>query len=803
MRTRRVKEVRQFAQAECGVCCIAMVLSAYGSRNPVTALRRAHETGRDGLSIRDVVTILRGYDMQVRTFRAAPARLKELVFPLIAYWDNGHLVVLEKVTEDYVMVVNPAAGRQRYSWDEFQRHYSEIVVEAVPTETHRPERKREPSVWKEFIRTLGPVRAPLAGAVGASLLLYSFTFLLPLGIERVINNFGTLFARTPLLIVLAALLVPMAAYGIIAMLRTLCLAAVIRSLGTTMMGRVFQALLNLPYKFFASRSQGELLYRLQSVSSVRDMISGQLPSVLLDVGSLVVAFTYILRRSLILGTVALVVFAFMAALAVATYRSIRAAVDREITETAESAGMQLEAMSSIETLKVSGMTDSFFHDWRQVYVRAIRQTNRRIILQGAVGNGYAMFQMFGPLIVLATGLWLVTQGELDLGAAVAVQALTATALGMVASLSASFTQMIVANAQVSRLGDILHQPPPPRIFGEREVMISGAISLRGVSFTYPGARTPVLEDVSFEVPAGWRVAIVGSTGSGKSTLGKLLMGLYPISSGEISYDGVPMSEISVDSFYGAVAYVPQEIVLSNRTIVDNIGFGVPDAEPASLTEAARRAQIHEDIAAMPLGYYTQVREMGGSLSGGQRQRLAIARALARRPRVLVLDEATSSLDAVTESLITKALYEFECTQVIIAHRLSTTMNADLIVVLQEGRVVQTGTHEELKVVPGPYQGLVSAQLASGVGAVPSPRPVGSPHGRPSTAPLVDRALPAHGQYLPADQGAVLVGESRPLKRGIHGGELSGRPREETTGRQWGQLPAAYGENRGAVDNPGN
>jgi ABC-type bacteriocin/lantibiotic exporter with double-glycine peptidase domain len=172
-----------------------------------------------------------------------------------------------------------------------------------------------------------------------------------------------------------------------------------------------------------------------------------------------------------------------------------------------------------------------------------------------------------------------------------------------------------------------------------------------------------------------------------------------------------MSEISADSFYDSVAYVPQEIVLSNRPILDNIRFGVPDAEVDTLTDAARRAQIHDDIAAMPLGYHTQVREMGGSLSGGQRQRLAIARALARRPRVLVLDEATSSLDGITESLITKALYEFECTQVIIAHRLSTTMNADLIVVLQEGRVVQTGTHAELTAVPGPYQGLVAAQLA--------------------------------------------------------------------------------------------
>ncbi len=711
MRIRRVKEVHQFAPAECALCCIAMILSAYGSHNPLTRLRRDHETGRDGLTIKETAEILRGHGMQVRTFRATSGSLKKLAFPLITYWNDSHLVVLENLTERHATVVDPAAGRRRYTIEEFDSHYSGLAMEATPTSSYTPVRHREPSVWWEFLRALRSARTPLINAFLMSLLLYAFTVFMPMAIEHAINNFARYFTELSPPLVLAAFLVPMAAYLAVSLLRSVCLASVIRSLGELMMGRTFRTLLGLPYKYFASRSQGELMYRLASISSVRDMISSQVSAVLLDVGSLVVVFTYIFLSSVPLGLIALAVLLCMAAVAAIAYRPIRKVTTLEINETAESSSLQMEALWSIETLKASHMTDSFFAEWKGVFVGAMEQTRRRIILQGAASSGHATFQVFGPLLVLAAGLWLVWKDRLDLGTAVAVQAMTASSLGTVTSLSSAFSQLVVANAQVSRVGDILHQPPTQPVFGDRTVDIRGAVSLRDVSFSFPGAKATALNRISFDVRAGESVAIVGSSGSGKSTLGKLLMGLYPAQSGSIDYDGVPLGEISADSFYCRVAYVPQDIVLSNRTIAENIAFGVPDADTDAVHEAARQAQIHQDVEAMPLGYFTQVREMGGSLSGGQRQRIALARALARQPSVLVLDEATSALDTVTESRIAKALADLQCTRIIIAHRLSTIMNADLIVVLQDGQMVQTGRHHELLSVPGPYQDLVRSQMS--------------------------------------------------------------------------------------------
>ncbi|MFG2337489.1 peptidase domain-containing ABC transporter [Streptomyces yangpuensis] len=709
-RARRVREVQQFAQSECGLCCIAMVMSAYGSRDSVAALRREHEVGRDGLTLKEITSILRGRGFEVRTFRAGVNRLDGLRLPLIAYWDDSHVVVVEEVTESHVTVVDPAGGRRKYSVAEFEEHYSGLVVEAVPTPEHEPVRDREPSVWREFLRSLSGARRPLLQAFVMSLVLYSFTIFLPIATQHAVNDYAGYLEEAPIGLVLLVFTVPMALFFLFSLVRTVCLAAVIRSLGEVMMGRTFKKLLDLPYKYFANRSQGELFYRLSSVASVRDMISSQLPMVLLDVGSLIVIFGYMFSRSFVLGAAAFAVFVTMLLVAVLTYRPIRRITEREISETARSSSLQMEALSSIETLKVSGMTEAFFQDWRKVYATGMEQTRRRIVLQGVASSGYSVFQVFGPLLVLAVGLWLVLRGSLDLGSAVAAQTLTATCLGMVMSLSGAFTQLITANAQVARVGDILHQPPAEGAFGDRPAEVRGGISLREVTFAYPGAKSPALRDVSFDVRPGERVAIVGGSGSGKSTLGKLLMGLYPLQSGDVRYDGISIKEIEKDSFYRGAAYVPQDIVLSNRSIADNIRFGVPDATMETVIDAARRAHVHEDIAAMPLGYHTPVREMGDSLSGGQRQRVALARALARRPRVLVLDEATSALDTVTESRIGSALDRLESTRIIIAHRLSTIVNADLIVVMEHGRVVQTGRHGELIAVPGPYRELVRSQV---------------------------------------------------------------------------------------------
>lgn len=708
--SRPVKVVRQFMQSECGLCCAAMVLGAHGSVNQVSTLRRKYETGRDGLGLNDVAQLLRSYGLEVRMYRTGLGGIRKLSGPVIAYWDDRHLVVVESVSDTKVSIIDPAVGRRVISVEEFQEHYSHVVLHAVPGPEFQPLRERAPSVWMDFLRAANQNRRALSWTFALSLLLYVVVLGVPIATQSAINGFDDFFRGTPLALFAAAILGSAAGYFVISWVRSRILASIIAQLGLTMMSMTFRKLLTLPYSYFANRSQGELMFRMSSITMVRDMISGQLTAVILDAGSLVVVFVYIFGRSSTLGFATLVVVSLMVVVSVLSYRPIHRITEQEIAETSAASTMQLEAMNSIEILKVSGVTDGFFVDWRKHYERVVAHTRQRIIVQGAVSSATSAFQIFGPFSVLLAGLSLVAEGSLDLGTVVATQALTATALGSVVSLSAASTQFVQASAHVERLADILHQPDNDEVFGSDEVDIDGSLELQDVTFNYPGSKVPALSNISFTAQPGQRIAIVGSTGSGKSTLGKLLLGLYPVRDGVVSIGGHPLASLSANSLYRRLSYVPQEIRLSNRTIAENIDFGSETPDMELVKEAAEHAQLLHDIQAMPLGFHTQVREMGGSLSGGQRQRVALARAIARNPKILVLDEATSSLDTVTEAKISESLRRLKCTQIVIAHRLSTIVAADLILVLEDGRVVQKGRHSELIGLDGTYRDLVLSQV---------------------------------------------------------------------------------------------
>lgn len=707
-RPRRVRVINQLAEAECGLCCAAMVLTAWGQKSSVSRLRRTYEIGRDGLDLTRIADVLREQDMEVTLYRAGIEGLKKLQLPVIAYWEQRHVVVVEKVTETTAVVVDPARGRHAMSHEEFCEKFSGIVLAPVPGKQFQARTQSDPSVWKVFLSAAARKRSTILKAGALSVVMYAVVLGIPMATERAVDSYAQGRNLSPALLALVVSL-PLLGYVAISFARSVLISGVVVHLGRTMMGSTFGKLLRLPYKYFANRSQGELAYRLSSVNQVRDMLSAQVTTVLLDIGTLAVALTYVLSRSLSLGAVTAGLVAIMVVTAVLSYRPVRRVTDQEIHEATSASSVQLESMGSMEALKVSGMTSDFLARWAEIYERALGRTRMRMILQGAVSSISSGIQVFGPFIVMLVGLQLVLSGSAELGAVVASQTLTATALGTVTSLSGSFTQFIQSHAQVDRLGDIIHQDDEPQIFGEQDVKVTGRLEIDQLSFSYPGSKTQVLEDVSLTAEAGERVAIVGPSGSGKSTISKVLTGIYPAPGATIRVDGHELSEMSADSFYGALAYVPQEIRLSNRTIAENIDFraGPPDME--RVMKAARSAGLEKDIAAMPMGYHTQVREMGGSLSGGQRQRLALARALARQPRILVLDEATSAMDTLTERRITSALREMECTQIVIAHRLSTVQDADRILVIDEGRVVESGSHDELIRDDGLYSQLVHGQ----------------------------------------------------------------------------------------------
>jgi ABC-type bacteriocin/lantibiotic exporter with double-glycine peptidase domain len=320
-------------------------------------------------------------------------------------------------------------------------------------------------------------------------------------------------------------------------------------------------------------------------------------------------------------------------------------------------------------------------------------------------------RLASPLILLCVGTWQVLSGEASLGTMLSLNALAAGLLSPLANLVGTATQLQMLGSYVTRLDDVLDTAPeqdPTR--PGTAITLRGGIELDHVSFRYGPVAPMVVKDLTVKILPGQFVAIVGRSGAGKSTLANLLIGLYPPTSGRLLYDGVDLTSLDLSSLRGQMGIVLQDASFFGTSVRSNIAMLDPEVSLEAVMEAARVAQVHEELMAMPMRYETLLVDRGASLSGGQRQRLALARALVRKPAVLLLDEATSALDALTERKVQDALASLRCTRIVIAHRLSTVVNADLILVMDEGRLVETGTHTELLARGGIYSALVRAQL---------------------------------------------------------------------------------------------
>jgi NHLM bacteriocin system ABC transporter peptidase/ATP-binding protein len=708
--TRRVRTPTrlQMEASECGAAALAIVLEHFGSYLPLARLRHECGVSRDGSKASNVVRAARGYGCDARGFRKEPHELAELPLPLIAHWNFNHFLVVEGFGKRHVFLNDPSSGPYAVTQQEFDRAFTGVVLVIQPGARFVPCGPRPQLLPQLLARVSGSARtfafvvlAGLALALPGMLIpVFAKIFVDDILLGGKVNWLRGLFVAMALTALLRALLTA---------LQRAQLIELIAKLGVSMSARFLWHALRLPIGFFQARSAGDLVGRVLLNDAVAGTLAAQLARGVLDL--LLVGFYaalmlyYDVRLTLIgFGTAA----AHVALLRFAD--RTRSDLSRRLAQQhGKLAGVAASGLQMIETIKATGSESSFFAQWAGHQAKLVGSQQSLLRREQWLSAGVAALSRTNALLVLGFGALGVMDGHLTIGGLVAFESLMASFIAPIEGLSRLAAALQQLRGNVERLDDV--QTHTTGLPAESDSdppghALSGALSLHGVSFGYSPCEPPLLRELDLALAPGQRVALVGGTGSGKSTIAKLVCGLYAPSAGQICFDGRPREELPRSQLTAAVALVDQEICLFEGSVRDNIALWDDTLAEAEIVRAAKDACIHDDITRLPGGYSARLGEGGFNLSGGQRQRLELARALARQPALLVLDEATSALDSETERRVDENLRQRGCSCLIIAHRLSTIRDCDAIIVLARGRVVQRGSHEQLLAEAGPYRELI-------------------------------------------------------------------------------------------------
>lgn len=711
--------VKQHDITDCGAACLATICKQYGYSSSISKIREIAGTDKSGTNVYGVVKAAEQLGFTAKGVKGnKDAFFSDFPLPAIAHIvvDGKflHYVVIHKITNNYILIADPGKGLIKLKPEEFFSIWTGVMIIMIPKDSFSKGSDTK-NIYERFFKLLLPqkklvidiffasVIITILGILAAFYMQFVIDSILPTGITKTLHiiSIGVIFLKIFTVI--------------LSFVRSQLLIYMSQKLDIALLLGYYDHVLQLPMNFFGSRKVGEIISRFQDASSIRNALSNATLTVMLDTLMMIAGGIILLLKSKLLFLIAFLMVILYAILVFTFNKPFKKANEKQMEDNAQLTSYLVESLNGIQTVKAFNGEANVQIETEFKFIKLLKSIFKLSTMGNIQDVLKLLIESIGGIVILWIGAVMVINGKMTIGELISFNALLVYFLDPVKNIINLQQTLQTAMVASDRLGEILDleiEKTEKELHKVSPASLKGDIVINDVSFRY-GTRKLVLEHFSMQIFAGERIAIVGESGAGKSTIAKLLLNLYQYESGTITISDIAIPDIQLETLREKIAYIPQETFLFSGTINENLTFGLDNPDPEEILNAAKMAHIHEFINGLPLRYETHLDENGSNLSGGQRQRLAIARAMLKKPDILILDEATSNLDAVTEKAIQDTInsYSDGLTTIIIAHRLSTIRMCDRIFVMDKGRIVECGTHEELMLIDnGFYRNLYLSQI---------------------------------------------------------------------------------------------